>query len=117
MTKKLYYTCPIEAAYMAKNFGVKFDFEESWQGVSSPKLLSELIKNKGAHYKPAVSLESHSIFEPQDGDLSEFAHRKTYPYAIVKMNSRHNIEKAQNEVKNIIQRNGKSFIMPEVENA
>lgn len=66
---KLYYTCRIEAAYMAEKFGVKFDFENSWQGVKPPKLINELYKNYPEHYKPAVSTASLSIFEPQQGDI------------------------------------------------
>jgi hypothetical protein len=59
--KKLYYDCPLQAAYMAKEFGVSFTSERGY----------------------IVAPDSHHIFEPQEGDKDE----NGFEYALSQMTS------------------------------
>lgn len=98
--KKLYYTCPIQALYMIKEFGVEFVYENGdgivnlqnleLFAVFDIKSLIDDFKNFGKIY---VVKESEYIFEPKQGDMG--------------------IE--SNNLVKIIMRNGKQFFMPEQE--
>lgn len=120
---KLYYTDPLKAAYMAREFGVEmcaavkdelcgyiysYNYGGDW--------LSIILDSKGirdsAWAKPEnfhVLPEFHHIFEPQQGDIDSFGaeySRGVWFYG--------DYEQVYDYAK-IIMRNGKHFFMPEVE--
>lgn len=90
-TKRLYFTCPIKALYIIKEFGVQFyiegkqlsscnlstgevdknektiriDFEEEYLD----QILGSFAQIKDLESKIYVAPKSESIFEPQEGDL------------------------------------------------
>lgn len=89
MSKKLYYTDPLAAAYMAREFGVRFhdennaveygdnyklygllDFIEPvyWPGDEPPV---EIEKYTAAYERYYVHPDSYHIFDPQEGDRDE----------------------------------------------
>jgi hypothetical protein len=110
MTRKLFYTCPIEAAYMAKNFGVKFhsfstNIEDNYHYETAEEILE--------YFNPinyTVSSDTLSIFEARDGDvvIGQWGDR---PESFFFFDEG---EKNQSrlKVKKIILRKDKSFIMP-----
>jgi len=110
--KKLYYTCPIEAAYMTKNFGIIFDDEyRIFVNLESIGMYLDfdILKDDIKHY---IHPESLSIFEPQVGDLVRIDIAPFHDFII--MNSY--FLSTNCEIKEIIQRNGRAFIMPEAQN-
>lgn len=77
---RLFYDCPIKAAYMAKEFGVKFEEDESvkrmiangFEGVKEtdwrrPDAYIDL-KGNWIKTKKYVASELENIFEPKEGD-------------------------------------------------
>ena len=76
---KYYYDCPIEAAYMAKNFGVKLRLEliDAETGIidlqqfpiSSWHTLTSLFGTTGLSPYFYITPDSLHIFEPQVGDI------------------------------------------------
>ena len=119
MTRKLYYNCPIEAAYMAKNFGARFKDEEFLYYAHS--LIGDYFDfnyfNQNHPYKNYIHPNSLSIFEPQVGDTL-----KGSPFGVVSVNGTRQMsaeaQLAINEAVGntiIIQRNNKPFIMPQEE--
>jgi len=121
MSKRYYYyTCPIKALYMMKEFGVKFytkgfldvesDFLEKELGfhLEIRTLYNKLCENGSKIYVPK---ELEHIFEPKEGDKDEnglfFDGRHWtdgFSYAI-------SFEQSKTSF-----RFGKQFFMPEVEN-
>lgn len=115
MTKRLYFTCPIKALYMMKEFGVEFEcqhenFDDKDDGFTEPYFdfrfleieqpetigtLLDYIDNLGRIY---VAAESESIFEPQEDDIGLLIKKwgKREEYYIVErkhwgnMNFKHN---------------------------
>ena len=83
-TKRLYFTCPIEAMYMSHYFSVKFMAPANSSNCEVHELAEETImylredcegcmedwkKQLDKMGKFFVAPESESIFEPQEGDL------------------------------------------------
>lgn len=61
---RYFYDCPIKAAYMSKEFGVKFDlFDEHTSDAGKVTLC-------GNNEKIYVAPESESLFEEKEGDLT-----------------------------------------------
>jgi len=60
MTKRLYFTCPIKALYMMKEFGVKFSGEDL--------VFTDFDQKKPIYIAP----ESEHIFEPKKGDVFNY---------------------------------------------
>lgn len=77
MTKRKYYNCPIKAAFMAKEFGVKFetlkgfkiemdiDYNAIWWDYHTAKGDTEVYQAKCFY----VTEESEKIFKPKHDDL------------------------------------------------
>ena len=139
---RLYYTCPIKALYMAKEFGVKtymeakiisscnlttgeitkggvdiFSFEEYFDDILGNDL--EALNNNDI--KIYVATESEHIFKPINNDLAQFTRddgiSTIAQYDQVKkafINGNFRILKKYNL--KIIMRDNKQFFMPEVEN-
>lgn len=113
---RLYYTCPIEAAYMAKNFGVKIMVNDT-EGTEMLCVISSLSRDK--YY---IHPDSLSVFEPQEGDLVYcMGSYQIMPADIddfgVKYDRRIIIQNVTSPIATgkIIQRNNKPFIMPQSE--
>lgn len=157
---KYYYDCPIKAAYMAKEFGVKFKhqittrfkvdmgFKKVWDKrketvtVSSPRSIVACLadsKREQQHKKFYVHPDSEYIFKPQEGDLVAHydpeTHSQAHGWDAVRVTktltadeqaeyefeegSAHTMIYAYDEelyaCEEIIQRDNKAFISPEVE--
>jgi len=122
MSKKYYYTCPIKALYMMKEFGIEF-YTKGFLDVESDFLEKELgfhleirtLYNKlcQVNSKIYVAKESEHIFEPKKHDLG---------INLVFLNSLYFdgldwfIENIKFKNADIIMRGQKQFFMPEVEN-
>ena len=116
MTKRLYYTGPIKAAYMAKEFGVKLNIRVSPKGEISEYFIDyELMlreQEKGLFY---VAKESESIFEPIKGDEGRWSGKRGAHYA--NYNGEQWVSAGSEEVPpKIIMRDNKHFFNPEIEN-
>jgi hypothetical protein len=108
---KYYYTCPIKALYMMKEFGVRICKEN--QDVSNWNLADLLCIDFGRIY---VAPESEHIFEPKKGDEGRWLRPIGAHYA------NHNGEQwvsagIEPNPPEIIMRDNKQFFIPEVENA
>ena len=67
MTERLYFTCPIKAFYMHKEFGVKFFTEIK---IEANLMADNTVENMTPKItKIYVAPESEYIFEPKEGDL------------------------------------------------
>jgi hypothetical protein len=106
-TQKLYYSCPLEAAYMAKNFGVKFN------GADYETLCLLASDNYKLDADFFVLPDSLSIFEPQVGDT---VFNGEIHYDIEQLQTaqyyQHHIKHSGFEIRS---RNGRPFIMPQQE--
>ncbi len=91
MIKKYYYDCPIEAMYMAKNFGVEY-IEHCISSIAG-ELSVSVAQNDNREFKIYITPESEHIFEKQGGDL--YIHPIFAPEPI--------------------QRDNKNFFMPKME--
>jgi len=123
MSKKYYYTCPIKALYMMKEFGVKFeckdangdvyDFQEWYLNSNNISELSLELENFPISIY--VAKESEHIFEPKKGDEGRWLRPIGAHYANHNGEQwvSHGIEPNPPE---IIIRDNKQFFMPEVEN-
>ncbi len=119
MSKRYYYTCPIKALYMMKEFGVKYDFENEESLVriiNTPE-----IKKDNFMRQIYVAKESEEIFKPRNYDLAGFTRddgiSTIAQYDEAKkafINGSFRILKKYNP--KIIMRDNKQFFMPEVEN-
>ena len=119
MSKRYYYTCPIKALYMMKEFKVKYDFENE-EGLIRIIKTPEIRKDNFMR-KIYVGKESEHIFEPKKGDLAGFTRddgistvaqydeaKKAFINGSFRILKKYNPE--------IIIRDNKHFFMPEVEN-
>lgn len=123
MTKRIYYTCPIKAIYMAKEFGVKFtndgqiieEIENIWQ-----------FGKKEGYSNFYVAKESESLFKLKEGDLCKNiydddmgelcmieGHGLAIPVADGNEGGWMVVDISEVE---ILKRNNEHFFMPEVEN-
>lgn len=132
---KYYYTCPIKALYMIKEFGVEFEtyhqskidgrpfffkkFNDMWvnnvnidDGDGSVRLVDLLYckdeSKTRVNDKIYVSKESEHIFDPEEGDLTLLDKKEpcfAYKHSLI---HKHRMS--------IIARDNKQFFMPEVEN-
>ena len=111
---KYYYTCPIKAAYMAKEFGIIIGMivgsseiircSKDWENVVNYRC--------GNMY---VAPESKHIFEPEAGDIFSYKmFGKVATYILPENQDGKEWVKEANEIQ-IIMRAGKQFFMPEVE--
>lgn len=99
---KLYYTDPLEAVYMASEFGVKFTNRIALYYEYKDQVFVDQWRNQGPYY---IHPDSYHIFEPRaedfvsydDGIYAEFYSKKQWDLYGHK----------------IIQRNSKPFFMPE----
>jgi hypothetical protein len=129
MSKRYYYTCPIKALYMMKEFGVKFeckdangdvyDFQEWYLNSNNISELSLELENFPICIY--VKKESEHIFKPRNYDLAGFTRddgiSTIAQYDEAKkafINGSFRILKKYNP--KIIIRDNKQFFMPEVEN-
>lgn len=131
--KKLYYDCPLEAAYMAKNFGVEiYTIWKRKDGDRKQTHDKEKLRDLDCYATPYyIEDDSLHIFEPQVGDLVEYRTNGSIAYVetnftIVfkrKILMRDDMSDYDyegfgfNEIpltgdEKIIQRNNKAFIMP-----
>ena len=83
--QRLYFTCPIKALYMMKEFGVKFECKYTTEEIAEHEPLHEfydfneaacesntiedLLENLKNFRQVYVAPQSEDIFEPQEGDL------------------------------------------------
>jgi len=123
---KLYYTDPLAAAYMAKEFGVKFsaklwehreiveDLFDAYDFIRryEAQLSSEQPNGPLIYIHP----DSYHIFEPQDGDWGRTS--SGYWCYYEKDNESwwmagHGLTRVEDDLVKIIQRNHKPFFMPE----
>lgn len=126
-----HYTDPLQAAFMARDYGVKFTSQMLFQRIRRGEILSV---SDGEKY--IVAPESEHIFQPQVGDVVTFKTDdgclcvdaveqvyfqgdESYPYVgngdtVIQLCASHPdwIHAADTK---IIQRNGKAFFMPEEE--
>lgn len=129
--RKLYYDCPILAAYMAKNFDVRFVFTVGGE-------LHELMHWTDL-FPPSESLLyyvrpcCYKIFEPQEGDLIEadmavgkyepgdfqvILYKESCPNGMMScVDKDGEFLTSKDRFSKIIQRNGKPFITPKQEGA
>jgi len=120
MTERLYFTCPIKALYMMKEFGVGFILEDEEKlrsflgvGLSEEKeTFEEKLRIKSKYF---IAKESEHIFEPKKGDEGRWVRPIGAHYA------NHNGEQwvsagIEPNPPKIIMRDNKQFFMPEVEN-
>lgn len=140
-TKKLFYTCPIEAAYMSKNFGVKLMTPDGRLLFLSNDVLRNLWY-WGADYgsralipedNQYVHPDSLHIFKPKGGDViftdgrninlkeGELAFDKNYgeifnEYPVE--DNTHDIKYEQNSPNDtwFVVNRGRPFFMPQIEN-
>ena len=117
--KKMYYKCPIEAAYMARNFGVNFLFDPEPKDNAvflywNRNALVNTLQINRFYIHP----DSLSIFEPQVNDMNNegyfFTGNSEYCDGVW-YKKQYNESTMFSSSKNIIQRNNKPFIVPEVE--
>lgn len=124
--KKYFYSDPIKALYMMKEFGVKCEancdeLEESYDfdgwGVDV-ETISDLLEIFAENYPEEifVKTECKSIFEPKKGDQGRYQTRLGVSY--VHFNGEQWVGHAVNvkEKLEIIMRDGKHFFMPEEKN-
>jgi hypothetical protein len=138
MGKRYYYTCPIKALYMMKEFGVEFEtkhqsefngkhffrgLEKLW--VDNIDISGDSIRICSLLYlenndktcvnnKFYVDKESEHIFEPKKGDLAHYdlnGGSGVYQFTNKPIRWAEGVTNIQ-----IIRRDNKQFFMPEVEN-
>lgn len=102
---KLYYKDPLAAAYMAREFGVKFDIP------NSPTPLA--MRREGKYY---IHPDSYHVFEPRVGDLVAYGWVSTPCQLIGKVTNEaifnaHGVPIERDKYRKIIQRKGKPFFM------
>ena len=118
MTNQPYYDCPLEAAYMAKCFGVTYYTQPDASDADDPYTFENEFKRFGIDFnrqkiKYYIHPDSLSTFEPQDGDMDN----KGFFYDDVIWKRALRIEggdlmRVNRSIQQIIQRNGKQFFWP-----
>jgi hypothetical protein len=135
MSKRYYYTCPIKALYMMKEFKVKFcvDRSDGISGLNSYNMrtadktkvsLEEYFKENNNDIFLIIedskdlaftaTKESEHIFEPKKGDLAHYdlnGGSGVYQFTNKPIRWAEGVTNIQ-----IIRRDNKQFFMPEVEN-
>jgi hypothetical protein len=133
----MYYDCPIEAAYMVKNFGVKFQVYPYGQAVLSDfsydtltHHLESCLEDKEVRWKYYIHPDNLSIFEPRIGDLIHVGYGdygELHEIGVDEGGFKSNlalggerglgreIMRYQTSPREIIQRDNKAFIMPKEE--
>ena len=117
---KLFYTDPLIAGYMAREFGIRFDLYKGGTLVIKGDVWS--VEGECTFY---VDPDQHQLFKVIDGDVVEFKgvsvpDLRPLDYSLVSegdvyANEQHwSVDKEIHNVK-IIMRDGKHFFMPEVE--
>jgi hypothetical protein len=128
--RKLYYTCPIKALYMMKEFGVKLKVRDVNGSIGQhfSEIIATEIVGFHLHSNPEIFIpkfyiapESEKIFEPQEDDIAinpaAFYHSSKVgiyrddAQAFVQLGDFDYLENAQ-----IIMRDNKCFFAPEIEN-
>lgn len=130
---RYYYTCPIKALYMMKEFGVEFeieneDFEDEDDGftepyfdfrlweIESPETINTLLDILEGGGRIYVQYESRHIFEPKTNDIFSYKmFGMVTTYILPENQDGKEWAKEVSEIK-IIMRDDKEFFMPEVEN-
>lgn len=121
MTKRLYYTCPIQALYMQLNFGVGLYFETKDGDVDfNPQEYADNVdlwlSGYNGRTKIYVENESEHILEPKEGDIVDRVdptpHNNFYKATLGDVNA----FKTGNWNLRIIMRDNKQFFQAEVEN-
>ncbi len=121
--KKLYYTDPLAAAYMAREFGVKYENCTFDTKITSFREISKgLIKGREIDWfdRYYIHPDSYHIFEPQGIDLIEVITPENYPHHALQVHLMYYRGRGyraiqDNESVKIIQRNNKPFFWPEEE--
>lgn len=103
----LYYTDPLVAAYMAREFGVGF-LNKEHVPVTHDCLILDIVSKHSDCY--AISLDSYHIFKRQAKDLLQSPTRGEDH--VIYIHPEHNAHMAE---WHIIQREGKQFFWPEKE--
>lgn len=127
---KYYYTCPIKALYMMKEFGVKFELGygafrnykiEDNSIHSIREFINDCLDYGQDFRKFCVSEESEHIFEPKEGDVGLLDNRHSaifqggsWRYDEMISDSKPYFEKEHRG--KIIMRDNKQFFMPKEEN-
>jgi len=101
MSKKSYYTCPIKAFYMMREFEVEFD---DIKGIDN---FVAYMKNPVDGVRINVATKSQKIFKFKKSDLVKYGFGSIAFYYQI-------LQKLY--VNEIIYRDNKQFFMPEVEN-
>lgn len=125
---RMYYTDPLKAAWMAREFGVKYhDTLISPVELTVPDLMDEIRDNlvDGTAFDNLyIHPDSYSVFEPQEGDVVTVSNLVATIGSISdkttiwgKMVSGKGVRASfyDSAIDNTIQRNNKAFFMPEVE--
>jgi hypothetical protein len=134
MGKKLYYTDPLQAAYMSREFGVKWK-ERDGRILADDNNYNTVIFHHGRY---SVHPDSYHVFEPQVGDIikhNEMGNLNTGTIEQIKRETNEDYDEKEEwervdifmswdvkndytldvEIEQIIQRDGKPFFNPEVE--
>ena len=131
MKKKYYYTCPIQALYMNKEFGVNFseahgaNHADKFFQINETQLCdfaTKAIEDFRGIEQIYVAPESEHIFEPKEGDLGQM--KAVGARFIVKYNESSKEWKewhcggyySDKNGSDIIMRDGKQFFNPKEEN-
>ena len=105
---RYYYTCPIQAAYMAKEFGMVFTemYSAEIEILDGNLVVSDIVDVDGGKFY--IRPDSEKLLEQEAGDLcapKDFDNTgSAFPAAILGANAG-----------KIMQRNGKPFFWPEQE--
>lgn len=124
MKNRRYFTCPIQALYMIKEFGVKFILEDEEQlrsflgvGLSEEKeTFEEKLRIKSKYF---IAKESEHIFEQKKGDIG--IQQDNGYLAIAKAQEFEDFEENNGTISpshywKIIMRDNKHFFIGELEN-
>jgi hypothetical protein len=118
MKNRRYFTCPIQAIYMAKEFGVVYIVGDQAH-YSCNDFLSHTFNHLNRREKFYVAEVSESIFEQKKGDIG--IRQEDEYIAIAKAQEFEDFEENNGTVSpsrhwKIIMRNNKHFFMGELEN-
>lgn len=137
MKNRRYFTCPIKALYMMKEFRVKFEMRHTPEqirdcdlqeedifypfdhlDIRQPEHIESLVEELENVKKIYVSLESEAIFEPKNGDVGIDNNGKImfYPSCWWNLVEQKFIKDDEASNIKIIMRYNKHFFMGELEN-
>ncbi len=128
---KYFYTDPLKAAWMGQEFG--FNFYQLCEARNNPKIGNNLLRyevsNREIKYY-IIQLDSHNLLKPQVGDVFLDVRDAKPPFAAHVCDGLLNVKDeglkiSYNDINSggfvpvayveIIQRNGKAFFAPEIE--